>query len=204
MDLSTLANVATALTVIVGVAFGLLEARRIRRDREERAALEAVHALLTPAYMDSFLLVQTIRDGATVSEIQSDPKTLQAARSVGLVIEGLGFAVFERIVPLSIIDNFAVAAFASAGESCDRTLSSSGNVQVRKSHSNGFSGWQNNSKNTTKERQASRKAPTKYIENGHHNFVPPRSNQSMKPAALLQENFSVIATTPCRGLSLSR
>jgi hypothetical protein len=107
VDLSTLANVATALTVIVGVAFGLLEARRIRRDREERAALEAVHALLTPAYMDSFLLVQTIRDGATVSEIQSDQKTLQAARSVGIVIEGLGFAVFERIVPLRIIDNFA-------------------------------------------------------------------------------------------------
>ena len=107
MDLSTLANVATALTVIVGVAFGLLEARRIRRDREERAALEAVHALLTPAYVDSFLLVQTIRDGATASEIQSDPKTLQAARSVGIVIEGLGFAVFERIVPLRVIDNFA-------------------------------------------------------------------------------------------------
>ena len=107
MDLSTLANVATALTVIVGVAFGLLEARRIRRDRDERAALEAVHALLTPAYVDSFLLVQTIRDGATVSEIQSDPKTLQAVRSVGIVIEGLGFAVFERIVPLRVIDNFA-------------------------------------------------------------------------------------------------
>jgi len=107
VDLSTLANVATALTVIVGVAFGLLEARRIRRDREERAALEAVHALLTPAYVDSFLLVQTIRDGATVSEIQSDPKTLQAVRSVGIVIEGLGFAVFERIVPLRVIDNFA-------------------------------------------------------------------------------------------------
>ena len=107
MDLSTLANVATALTVIVGVAFGLLEARRIRRDRDERAALEAVHALLTPAYVDSFLLVQTIRDGATASEIQSDPKTLQAVRSVGIVIEGLGFAVFERIVPLRVIDNFA-------------------------------------------------------------------------------------------------
>jgi hypothetical protein len=73
VELSTLANVATALTVIVGVAFGLLEARRIRRDRDERAALEAVHALLTPAYVDSFLLVQTIRDGATASEIQSDP-----------------------------------------------------------------------------------------------------------------------------------
>jgi hypothetical protein len=107
VDLSTLANTATALTVIVGVVFGLIEARRIRRDREERAALEAVHALMTPAYMNSYLIVQTIRDGATANEIQSDPKTLQAARSVGIVIEGLGFSVFERIVPLRVIDNFA-------------------------------------------------------------------------------------------------
>jgi hypothetical protein len=31
-----------------------------------------------------------------------------------------------------------------------------------------------------------------------------RSNQSMKPTAPLRGNFSVFATTPCRGLSLSR
>ena len=30
------------------------------------------------------------------------------------------------------------------------------------------------------------------------------SNQSMKPTALWQNNLSVFATTPCRGLSLSR
>jgi len=30
------------------------------------------------------------------------------------------------------------------------------------------------------------------------------SNQSMKPTAPLRENFSVFATVPCRGLSLSR
>lgn len=107
MELSTLANSATAVTVIVGVIFGLLEARRLRRDREERAALEAVHALMTQAYMDSFLVVQTIPDGATATEIHSDPKLTQAARAVGIIIEGLGFAVFERIVPLRIIDNFA-------------------------------------------------------------------------------------------------
>ena len=105
MDLSTLANVATALTVLFGVIFALIETRRLRRDREERAALEAVHAMLTPAYMDSFLVVQTIRDGATAEEIESDPNTLRAARSVGVVIEGLGYSVFERIVPLRIVDN---------------------------------------------------------------------------------------------------
>ena len=31
-----------------------------------------------------------------------------------------------------------------------------------------------------------------------------RSNQSMKPTAPLRNKFSVFATTPCRGLSLSR
>jgi hypothetical protein len=105
VNLSTLANVATALTVIIGVIFALVEARRLRRDREERAALEAVHAMLTPAYMDSFLVVQTIRDGATAEEIESNPATLGAARSAGVVIEALGYSVFERIVPLRIVDN---------------------------------------------------------------------------------------------------
>jgi hypothetical protein len=107
VDLGTIANVATALTVIVGALVGLIEAHRFRRDREERAALEAVHVLLTPAYMDWFLLVQTIPDGATADQIKSDPQILRAVRSVGIVAEGLGFAVFERIVPLRIVDNFA-------------------------------------------------------------------------------------------------
>lgn len=105
MNLSTLANVATALTVIIGVIFALVEARRLRRDREERAALQAVNAMLTPAHMGSSLVVQTIRDDATAVEIESNPTTLGAARSVGLVIEGLGYCVFERIVPLRIVDN---------------------------------------------------------------------------------------------------
>src|SRR5436309_7947490 len=105
MDLSALANIATALTVLTAVVFGLIEARRLRRDREERAALEAVHAMLTPAYMDSFLIVQTIRDDATAEEIESNPTTLGATRSVDVVIEALGYSVFEQIVPLRIVDN---------------------------------------------------------------------------------------------------
>jgi hypothetical protein len=34
--------------------------------------------------------------------------------------------------------------------------------------------------------------------------VVPASNQSMKPTAPDRNAFSVFATTPCRGLSLSR
>jgi hypothetical protein len=106
VDLSTLANIATALTVLTAVIFGLIEARHLRRDREERAALEAVHAMLTPAFVESFLLIQTtLPENASPEDVESDLNTLRAARSIGLVIEGLGYAVFERIVPLRIVDN---------------------------------------------------------------------------------------------------
>ena len=40
MDISTIANVATAVTVLTGVIFGWFEVRHFRREREERAAFD--------------------------------------------------------------------------------------------------------------------------------------------------------------------
>jgi hypothetical protein len=60
VDLGTIANVATAMTVLVGVVFGLVEMRRARRDREERAAFSAVQALMTPEWMSSSMIVHSI------------------------------------------------------------------------------------------------------------------------------------------------
>ena len=60
MDLNTVANVATALTVITGVAFGLIEAQRSRRARQERAAYAAVQAMLSPEWMRSMITVHNI------------------------------------------------------------------------------------------------------------------------------------------------
>ena len=69
VDLSTIANVATALTVITGVAFGLVEAQRSRRARQERAAYAAVQALLSPEWMKSMITVHSIPDGSNASAI---------------------------------------------------------------------------------------------------------------------------------------
>jgi hypothetical protein len=57
MDLATIANIATALTVLTGVVFGLIEARRAR---QERAAFSAVQAILTPEWMSSMIMVHGI------------------------------------------------------------------------------------------------------------------------------------------------
>jgi hypothetical protein len=105
MDLSTLANVATALTVLTGVGFGLIEMRRARREREERAAFAAVQALMTPEWMSSSMIVAGIPEGTSAEDIENNPRTLEAALKIATIMEGLGYSVFARIVPISVADD---------------------------------------------------------------------------------------------------
>src|SRR6476646_5819905 len=102
MDLSTVANVATALTVITGVGFGLVEAQRSRRGRQERAAYAAVQALLSQAWVRSVIVVHRIPDGSGASGIEANAEVLNAAHPVGVTLEGLCYSVYARIVPLRV------------------------------------------------------------------------------------------------------
>lgn len=103
MDLSTLANVATALTVLTAVVFGLLETRRARQERAERAAFTAVQAILTPEWMTSMIVVHSIPDGSSASAIEADADVLHAVQAVGVILEGVGYSVYARIVPLHVV-----------------------------------------------------------------------------------------------------
>src|SRR5947207_14774585 len=109
MDLSTVANVATALTVITGVGFGLVEAQRSRRAREERAAYAAVQALLSQAWMKSMIVVHSIPDGSSALAIEANAEVLNAAHSVGVTWEELATSVYGRLV------HFGLAADLVAG-----------------------------------------------------------------------------------------
>jgi hypothetical protein len=104
VDLSTLANIATALTVLTAVVFGVIEMRRAHKEREERAAFVAVQAILTPAWMESMSLVQAISEGTTPSQIEADLRLFKAAQSIACILESLGYAVFVRMVPLNVVD----------------------------------------------------------------------------------------------------
>jgi hypothetical protein len=103
MDLSTIANLATALTVLTAVIFGLVEMRRARREREERVAYAAVQAILTPEWIRSMIVVHNIPDDTSAAAIEADPRLLDAACSVGIILEGLGYSVYARIVPLRVV-----------------------------------------------------------------------------------------------------
>lgn len=103
VDLSTVANIATALTVLSAVVFGVIEMRRARCEREERAAFVAVQAILTSEWMKSMIVVHSIPDGSSTAAIEADLRVLDAAHSVGVILEGLGYSVYARIVPLRVV-----------------------------------------------------------------------------------------------------
>jgi hypothetical protein len=105
MDISTIANVATAIAVLTGVIFGLFEVRHFRREREEQAAYELLHTMLTSEWLRSAVLVDTVPDGVAPEILEADARLLDAALSIGLILEAIGYAVYARIVPLSMVDD---------------------------------------------------------------------------------------------------
>jgi len=104
MDIGTIANLATAIAVLLGLAFGILELRRVRQEREERASFEVVHAIMTEHWIDSAPIVRGLDDTLTPEELLSDPTLLQAAHSIAFILEALGYAVYKRIVRLETVD----------------------------------------------------------------------------------------------------
>ena len=49
------------------------------------------------------ITVHSIPDGSNASAIEADASVLNAAHSVGVILEGLGYSVYARIVPLRVV-----------------------------------------------------------------------------------------------------
>ncbi|MGI8432313.1 MAG: hypothetical protein ACR2MW_08505 [Chthoniobacterales bacterium] len=127
-----------ALTVLTGVVFGLNEMRRARRDREERAAFSAVQALMTPEWMSSSMIVASIPEGSPTARIEADPRVLEAALKIATIMEGIGYSVFARIVPLTVADDL-VGGMARVGwRRFQPFVEGSASAPARKRAGNGF------------------------------------------------------------------
>ena len=49
------------------------------------------------------IVVQSIPDGSTASKIEGDARVFAAVQAVGCILEGLGYSVYARIVPLRVV-----------------------------------------------------------------------------------------------------
>jgi len=108
-DLSTLANMAEILGVIIvvgGLFFAVLQMRQIRQQRRELAAIELFRFFGNPRFTKAFQLLLHLPDGLSAEDIRTKQGKLEdAAMLVSSTMENIGVMTFQRIVPFVIVNN---------------------------------------------------------------------------------------------------
>ncbi|MBI4393285.1 MAG: hypothetical protein HY556_05740 [Euryarchaeota archaeon] len=116
LDLSTIANVATAAAVIVALALGLLQWSAAERKRRDLAAVELVRSFQSEAFTRAARIVAELSEGLTDAELSArGPETEDALLYVHMAFENLGLLVYRRVIPLDLaaelMGGFAVASW---------------------------------------------------------------------------------------------
>lgn len=120
VDVSTIANVATALTVIVALAFGVLQIRDFRHQRREAAAFEALRALQSDGYANAVSRIWILAPGARARDVATDPATLDAAILIANVCNAMGYMVERGYIEMEIADEMAGSAVVVAWARLER------------------------------------------------------------------------------------
>ena len=108
-DLSSLANVAeifSALFVIGGIVFAVIQMRQTRQQRRELAAIELFRSFGSPQFAKAYRNVLQYPDGISTSEINHQyPDGDRCAMLIATRMENIGVMMYHRIVPAEIVSN---------------------------------------------------------------------------------------------------
>jgi hypothetical protein len=108
-ELSTLADMAEILGVIIvigGVFFALMQMRHLRQQRREMAAIELFRFFGSPAFANAYLRVLRLPDGLDKAGIEARGEDMEnSAMIIGTTMENIGVMVFHRIVPSVVVRN---------------------------------------------------------------------------------------------------
>ena len=100
-----IANLALALSFIVGLIFGIAQVQTASRDRRERLTLEALRNFQTAEFSGLMLFIQTCKMPSTREEMLALPidqqiKILQLSQQM----ESLGMLVAEKFISIELVD----------------------------------------------------------------------------------------------------
>ena len=108
-DLSRLANLAeilSAIIVIGGIFFAVVQVRQIRQQRRELAAIELFRSFGSPQFSAAYRMVLHFPDGLTAIEMkQKFPAGEESAMLISTTMENIGVMMFQRIVPTAVVSN---------------------------------------------------------------------------------------------------
>jgi hypothetical protein len=104
-DVTLLANVALALSLVVALIFGIAQVRAAARDRRERLTLETLRAFQTAEFAAS---IHRISSGL-VPRTNAELKALPADDQIVFIqfaqqMESVGLSVAERLISLDLVE----------------------------------------------------------------------------------------------------
>lgn len=100
----TIIQFATLATLLTGVIFGILEIRRARNARAEKAAIDVFSVYIQKVFNDAQMLVLDLPPDASPERIRNSTDLRRAAELMVDLYEYFGMMVFYRIVPLRTLD----------------------------------------------------------------------------------------------------
>ena len=108
-DLSRLANMAeifSAIIVVGGIVFAVLQMRQTRQQRRELAAIELFRSFGSPQFAEAYSNVLHYPDGMTASELKARyPQGENCAMLISTTMESIGVMMYQRIVPTAVVGN---------------------------------------------------------------------------------------------------
>jgi hypothetical protein len=103
-QLEMMIQFASLATLLVGVIFGILEIRRARKARAEKAAIDVFSVTVQNVLNDAHILVLDLPLDASPDHIRSSPGLRRASELLMTLYDYWGIMVFYRIVPLRTLD----------------------------------------------------------------------------------------------------
>lgn len=108
-DLSRLANMAEILSAVIvvgGIIFAVIQMRQTRQQRRELAAIELFRSFGSPAFSDAYRNVLHYPDGLNARQLKENyPDGEQCAMLISTTMENVGVMMYQRIVPSAVVGN---------------------------------------------------------------------------------------------------
>ena len=104
--LANLAEILSAIIVVGGIFFAVLQMRQTRQQRRELAAIELFRSFGSPRFTEAYRAVLHFQDGLSATELREKYRSgEQCAMLISTTMENVGVMMFQRIVPSAVVNN---------------------------------------------------------------------------------------------------
>lgn len=103
-DLATTVNLISAVAIVAGVIFAVVELRQASKDRRDAAAVAVVGTVQTQEVRQAVRDILALPERVDPDRVRNDPALLEAALAVDSACEMWGSMVFEGVVDHQMLD----------------------------------------------------------------------------------------------------